>query len=188
MVELKSRISGFTTDYKTGKQMLTLELNTDFRSYIDDLADKDLSVMIKQYRKKRSLDANAFFWATVGDISAKLNIPPEEIYREMIRDVGGNFYIVKVNISDVERVCSDWQKHGIGWICERLGTSDTEGFENVMLYYGSSEYDSSQMSRLCDLAVEEAKIQGIQPRLTAAERQAAIELWGERFEKHSSKE
>jgi ABC-type transporter Mla MlaB component len=57
-----------------------------------------------------------------------------------------------------------------------------------MLYYGSSEYDSAQMSRLCDLAVEEAKVQGIQPRLTAAERQAAIELWGERFEKHSAKQ
>lgn len=72
MTELRSRISTFTTDYASGKQMLTLELSTDFRPYVDELKEKDLTVCLKQYRKKRSLDANAFFWATVGDISAKL--------------------------------------------------------------------------------------------------------------------
>ena len=186
MTELKSRISGFTTDYSTGKQMLTLELDTDFRPYVDELTSKDLTVTLKQYRKKRSLDANAFFWATVGDISAKLCIPPEEIYRELIRDVGDNCVIVPVKESEADRWRKNWESKGLGWICESMGRSKLSGYENQICYYGSSTYDTAQMARLIDLVVEEAKAQGIQPRLTAAERQAAIEMWGESFEEHPS--
>lgn len=186
MTEFKARISGFTTDYKSGKQILMLELDTDFRPYVDELMGKDLSVALKQYRKKRSLDANAFFWATVGDISAKLRIPPGEIYRELVRDVGDNYVIVPVKSSEVERWQRCWSEKGLGWICESLGASKLPGYENQICYYGSSTYDTTQMSRLIELVVEEAKVQGIQPRLTAAERQAAIEMWGESFEKHSA--
>lgn len=188
MPELKGRISGFTTDYKSGKQILTIELDEDFRPYVDELMGKDLTVNMKQWRKKRSLDANAFFWATVGDIAAKLRIPSDEIYREMIRDIGGNYIIVPIPLEEVETWQRNWRGKGLGWICEGLGYSKIDGYENQICYYGSSTYNSEQMSRLCELAAEEAEAQGIKPKLTAAERQAAIELWGERFEKHSAKQ
>ena len=178
MNELKGKINGFTVDYKSGKQMLTIELDTDFRPYVDDLMGKDLTITLKQFRKKRSLDANAFLWATLGDISAKLRISPEEIYRELIRDVGDNYVIVPVKASEVERWVRNWEDKGIGWVCESMGASKIAGYENCICYYGSRTYDTAQMSRLIDLATEEAKAQGIQPRLTAAERQAAIEMWG----------
>ena len=186
MNELKGRINGFTVDHKSGKQMLTLELDTDFRPYVDEMMGKELSIVLKQYRKKRSLDANAFFWSTVHDLSAKMQIPPEDIYRELIRDVGDNYVIVPVKLSEVDRWQQNWRAKGEGWICEGMGYSKLDGYENQLCYYGSSTYDTAQMSRLIDLAVEEAKLQGIQPRLTAAERQAAIEMWGEKFEKHSA--
>ena len=51
MNELKGRINGFTVDYKSGKQMLTIELDTDFRPYVDDLMGKDLTIILKQFRK-----------------------------------------------------------------------------------------------------------------------------------------
>ena len=188
MTELKSRISGFTTDYASGKQMLTLELSTDFRPYIDELKEKDLTVCLKRYRNKRSHDANAFFWATVGDISAKLQIPPIDIYREMIRDVGDNYVIVPVKLSEVDRWIRNWSDKGLGWVCESIGASKLPGYENCICYYGSSTYDTAQMARLIDLVVEEAKAQGIQPRLTAAERQAALELWGEDCAEHTSEQ
>ena len=33
---------------------------------------------------------------------------------------------------------------------------------NVVLYYGSSEYDTAQMSRLLDAIIREAKLQNIE--------------------------
>lgn len=188
MTKLKSRISGFTTDYASGKQMLTLELDTDFRPYVDELMGKTLSVELKQYRKKRSHDANAFFWATVGDISAKLQITPDEIYRELIRDVGDNYDVVPIKASKVDRWIRNWSAKGLGWVCESMGASKFPGYENCICYYGSSTYDTAQMARLIDLVVKEAKAQGIQPRLTAAERQAALELWGEDCAEHSTEQ
>lgn len=179
MTTLRGVIRSFSEDYVSGKQLLTLEISTDFRPYLDDLKDKDLSVELKQYRKKRSLDANSFLWATLGDIAAKLHLSPVEVYRELIPDVGGNYTIYPVKKNAVADYIDTWNGIGIGWICESLGDSKLKGYENLICYKGSSAYDSAQMSRLIDLALAEAKDLGIQPRLTAQERAAAIELWGE---------
>ena len=177
MTTLRGKIASFTVDYATGKQIVTLEVSTDFRPYYDDLKEKDLSIELKQYKKKRSLDANAFLWATLGDIGAKLRIPPREVYRELIPDVGGNYTIYPVKKEAVAEYMEMWNGIGVGWICESLGDSKLKGYENLRCYRGSSSYDTVQMSRLIDLALAEAKDLGIQPRLTAQERAAALELW-----------
>ena len=42
--------------------------------------------------------------------------------------------------------------------------SKIAGCVNVVLYYGSSTYDSAQMSRLIDLVVQECQAQGIETK------------------------
>ena len=177
MTTVRSKIASFTVDYSTGKQLLTLELSTDFRPYYDELKDKELTVEMKRYQKKRSLDANAFLWATIDDIASVLRIPPREVYRELIPDVGGNHTTYPVKKEAVADYMEMWNGIGVGWICESLGDSKLKGYENLRCYRGSSSYDTVQMSRLIDLALAEAKNLGIQPRLTAQERAAALELW-----------
>jgi hypothetical protein len=56
--------------------------------------------------------------------------------------------------------------------------SKIEGCTNVILYYGSSTYDSAQMSRLLDLITQDCKLQGI-PYETPAEIARLKALWGE---------
>ena len=186
MTSLRGKIASFTVDYSTGKQLITLEVSNDFRPYYDELKDKELSIEMKQYRKRRSLDANAFLWATIGDIAEKLRITPVEVYRELIPDVGGNYTIYPVKKDAVEQYMNMWNSIGMGWICENLGDSKIKGYDNLVCYTGSSAYDTAQMSRLIELALAEAKDLGIQPRLTAQERAAALELWRE-YEIRSSK-
>ena len=41
--------------------------------------DKLYSLEIKEYRKDRSLDANAKMWALINEMSVMLRLPPEEI-------------------------------------------------------------------------------------------------------------
>ena len=177
--ELIGRIRELNIDWKTGKQILSIDLRSDFRPYYDSFKEKELSLSVKDYRKKRSLDANALFWATVGDISEKVGIPPEELYRAMVRDVGGNYEIVPVKTEHTAKWIEAWQSKGLGWICEELGASKIPGYTNVITYYGSSTYDTAQMSRLIDLALQEARQQGIPPRMTSREIAMTVERWGQ---------
>lgn len=117
---------------------------------------------LKEYRKKRSLDANAYCWVLIGQLAAKLRITPLEVYCEAIRAIGGNYYVTPIKNEAVAHYKRIWETHGIGWICEEMGHSKLDGYTNVISYYGSSEYDTRQMSRLIDLIVMECKEQGIE--------------------------
>lgn len=48
------------------------------------------SAVLKQFQKKRSLDANAKMWALIHEMSSIIHLPPEEIYQGYIPDVGNN--------------------------------------------------------------------------------------------------
>ena len=66
-------------------------------------------------------------------------------------------------------------RNGIGWQTERF-PSKLPGCVNVILYYGSSTYDSAQMSVLIDRIVEECKLQNI-PTATPDEIENMKSLW-----------
>ena len=72
-----------------------------------------------------------------------------------------------------------WEHNGLGWIAQSLGESKLEGYVNVISYYGSSEYDTAQMSRLIDLLIAECREQGIETK-TPAELAALMEEWEKR--------
>lgn len=177
--ELIGSLRDLNIDWKTGRQILSVELQSDFRPYYDQYKDRNLSLSVKLYRKRRSLDANALFWATVGDISEAVGAPPEDIYRNMVRDVGGNYEIVPIKTEHAAKWIEAWERTGMGWICEEIGASKIPGYTNVISYYGSSTYDVAQMSRLIDLALQEARQQGIPPRMTAREIALTVERWGQ---------
>ena len=147
------------------------------RRFVDSMTEgKQFVAMLKQYRQKRSLDANAMCWSIIGKISEKVGVPPEEVYRHAIRDVGGNYEVMPVRNDALERWRAIWESNGIGWICEEIGASKLEGYTNVRNFYGSSAYDKAQMSRLIDLIVQEAKQLGVET-LSESEKALLLEEW-----------
>lgn len=148
------------------KLTLTLASHADaenVKRFIDDMKkDKPYAAELKQYHERRSLDANAYFWVLAGKLSAKLKIPSETVYRQYIRDVGDNFTIICVQDKAVDDFIQGWNGRGIGWLCDNLNSSKIEGCTNIKCYYGSSTYDTAQMSRLIDYIVEDCKEQGIE--------------------------
>lgn len=122
---------------------------------------KTYTVEIKEKKQKRSREANAYAWALLDKLAAKLHIPKEDIYRDVIKNIGGNNETVCVQNKAVERLCEGWKRNGIGWVFNTF-ESKIEGCTNVILYYGSSTYDSAQMHRLIDLIVQECKQQNIE--------------------------
>ena len=88
-------------------------------------------------------------------------VTKEEVYREAIRSIGGNSEIVCVRNNAVERLCEGWRRNGIGWQTDTM-PSKIDGCTNVILYYGSSVYDSKQMSLLLENLIQDCKALGIQ--------------------------
>ena len=179
-MKVSGRIAGAQIDFKSGKPLLTLEINErhDFELLVDELKDCDkLSVEVKQFRKRRSLDANAYCWVLLDKLSEKLNKSKVEIYREYVRDIGGNNEVVCVKNNALDRLCRGWERNGIGWQTETF-PSKIEGCTNVILYVGSSEYDSAQMNRLLDLVIADCREQGI-PTETPEQIALMVARWGE---------
>lgn len=146
-----------TIRFKKGLKAVA-EISSAINSLEDD---KEYVCEIKQYRKKRSLDANNYFWALCDRLAEKLRISKLDVYRNLIKNIGGNNQIVCVPEKAVDKLISGWEHNGIGWIAETT-TSKLDGCVNVILYYGSSTYDTTQMSRLIELIVQECKQQDIE--------------------------
>lgn len=179
-MKISGKIVGANIDYATNKPTLMLQVNevNDFKQLVDDMHGLDkLSIEIKPYRARRSLDANAYAWVLIDKLAEKLNESKENIYREYIKHIGGNSEIVCIKDNAVERLCEGWSKNGIGWQTDTF-PSKLEGCTNVILYYGSSTYDSAQMTRLLDLIIQDCKQQGISVE-TPDEIARLKSLWGE---------
>lgn len=173
MNDFKCRIADLSRDYKTGKARLTIETDSNIFKSAEELFDKDLSCHLVRYRKKRSLDANAYCWVLIDKLAQKLNLPKTDIYRSYIKNIGGNNTTVCVPDKAVETLIKGWEHNGIGWQTDTI-TSKLDGCTNVILYYGSSTYDTEQMSRLLDLIIQDCEALGIStltPRELAALKQ-----------------
>lgn len=145
--------------------------------------DKPHTAVLKPWRPKRSLDANAYFWTLCGKLAAKLNLPPNEVYRQYIPDVAGNYVIWPVKEADAGRLARMWCDRHIGRIAEDMGACrNTPGYHNLRCYIGSSDYDAAQMSRLINLVMEDCKEQGIET-MTPRELAALMEGWDAKADK-----
>ena len=78
-----------------------------------------------------------------------------------------------------------WNKRGLGWIAEIIGESKIPGYTNIMTYFGSSVYDTSEMSRLIDGLVSEAEYLGIET-MTPNAIGNMMSLWDKADEKYNS--
>ena len=126
-------------------------------SVVRNHKDKLYDLEVKEHRQKRSLDANAYAWVLINKIADALRMPPTEIYRQAIQNVGGNYEIIPIKEEAADHFKQIWQAKGLGWPCVDMGKSKIQGYRNLRAYYGSSTYDTSQMSQLIDNLVQDCK-------------------------------
>ncbi len=143
-----------------GKQILSLTLEGDFRDQFDELNGKPLEVDIKKYHAKRSKNANDYLWTLCTKIAEDQGTSPEEVYRKEIREVGV-FEPLPVKEDALERFSRAWASRGIGWFTVVVDDS-FPGYKKVFAYYGSSTYNTAEMSRLINNTIEDAKALGIE--------------------------
>lgn len=123
------------------------------KQIINWLLDKnDLSKRyeVKEYKEKRSLNANAYSWALIGQIADNLRLSKEEVYLRMLRDYGQ---------SEIVSVRADIDVAGYFKYYEKFGNGKVNGkeFIHYKVYKGSSEFDTREMAIFIDGVVQEAK-------------------------------
>ena len=138
--------------------------------------DKVYDMEVKEHRKKRSLDANAYCWVLINKLAEIMHIPSVEVYRQAIQDISGNNEIIPIKEDAVEQFKQAWSHNGIGWIYSDMGKSKLPGYRNLMVYYGSSVYNSKQMNDLIEHIVQDCKALGIDV-MTERERSLLLEEW-----------
>ena len=170
-VRVEQTLDGDWIAFKVPKSTASDLLSTS-TSYIS----KGKKFSLKLKLERRSNDANAYMWVLLGELSKVLNLSSEEIYKNIIRDFGA-FEIIPIKEDKIEHWYEIWLSKGIGWICEDLGEcKNTKGYHNIKSFYGSSTYDTKEMSRLIDAVVEECKLQDIET-MTPAELSVLKENW-----------
>lgn len=184
MVEFKAHYIGIAKNLTDNKVVLHIEIlePNKIKQIDSELAGKgELTVTAKKYRKKRSLDANAYFWVLVDKLAEKTGNDRIAIYRNAIKDIGGVSETVCLKEDAANKLCEIWSKNGIGWQTDIM-SSKLKGCKVVILYYGSSTYDTKQMSLLIDNIVQDCKAVGIQT-MTPAELQVIKDAWGRKEKK-----
>lgn len=71
----------------------------------------------------------------------------------------------------------NWESKGIGWQSIVIGgESKLEGYTNTINYFGSSVYDTKEMSLLLEELVYQAKELGIDT-MTDTEKRELLKMW-----------
>ena len=156
---MKSKILRMGNEYG-GEITATFAVPPAQADAVHALIGQEIDIDLKKHREKRSLDANALCWVVCQELAEALKITKVEVYRRAIRDVGV-YTPLPIRDDAVDAFCSNWSQGGIGWFAEKTDKSRTKGYTLVFAYFGSSTYDTQQMSRLIDWLIDEAQQIGL---------------------------
>lgn len=128
---------------------------------IDEL-DDNKEYELTEHKKKRSNQANKYFWQLLGQLCFELDLDLITEYRKRVKDLGifRQWTIDKDNLKTFNKM---WKEQGIAWFTEIVDIAENDKVV-VNAYYGSSSYNTKQMSKLIDSLVQDCKAVGIETK------------------------
>lgn len=172
-MKLTGKIEAVNVDFVTGVPKITFAVNenAELMHVYDTLKDiEPLTIEIKPFRKRRSLNANAYAWKLITDIADVLRAPKETVYLQTLKRYGQSELISVLSHIPVEHYFKYYEEAGESTLNGKL-------FKHYRVYKGSSEFDTREMSILIDGIVADAKELNI-PTETPAELERMKSLWG----------
>lgn len=161
-------LTDVSRDYATGKMKVTFLLDGELN--IEEFFEKLLTIIIKPFRKKRSLDANAYFHVLVGKIAEKMNISAQECKNLMLGRYG---QVEEIDGEPMVFITSAPPEYMMKY--EELHTRYIDN-NTYLIIRGSHTYDTAEMSTLINGTVDEAKELGIET-MTPDELERLKSLW-----------
>ena len=178
-MQFKANLLMPAIDFQDSKTIISAKIiEGNYRQLYEKLHDKLVSIEIKEWHAKRSLNANALFHVLCRKIAKEHN-PPLSFDRckniligrygvpEMIDGIPAT---IKTNIPP-EKILERDDMH-----CKLLKGGD----ENTFFYWimkHTGDYNTAEFAKLLDGTIEDAKEMGIDI-VTENEKQKALQLWG----------
>ena len=186
-MEFTGHIVGLAKDWESKLWHITLSMDEDTAlETIEGFTQfEKLVVKISKYVKKRSLEANAYMWSLIGQIAQKKKQSNDYVYwkalcSEGVFDLKEDGSPITMTIdADVE--VSEWQEH---WkpIARVWDEKEQKMKVSYIKVKGTSTYDVSEMQKILDYIIAEAKSLGIRTE-TDYDYQLMLDKWAEDYAK-----
>lgn len=155
----------------------------DAKRFCTEMKPRKYAVEIKEHREKRSLDANAYYWALLGKLHKALKISSSYCHNLMLRRYGTlerfdekPVYLVVPDTDEAAAKADEADTYHIKPTSSVRTGKDGKSYRTYMLLRGSHDYNTEEMSALIDGIVEECKQVGIET-LTPLELERMKEEW-----------
>lgn len=176
MTEVLFDKAGWMQDREGVWLMLRVPTTAKAQAVCEQYESGKFAAELKERRNRRSMNANNYFWQLVDQIADRLGREKEELYLEYVKRVGP-FKDFTLSEDEAKTFRVAWSMLGKGWPTEQVDYSPSGREVIIRAYYGSSQYNTRQMSRLIDMAVEDAKDLGVEV-LTPMELDRLKGEWG----------
>lgn len=157
-MEFIGHVSGVVRNFITGRYNISFELDEGNISEIDKISNlKKLRITAKRYTQKRSLNSNAYAWHLMQEIAEVSNLTKWDVYIQCLKRYSRAFTHMIVHPEVIPRLEEEYR------VVIDLGEVMVNGNKGhqVQVYFGSSMFDSKEMSVFLDGIISECRDLGI---------------------------
>ena len=154
-----------------GKPLITFMVN-EYQACMkmaQELTGQPVKVKVTKQNKKRSLDANAYYWQLLGKLASVQKLSNSYCHNVMLRRYGvleemdgKPVYLVIPDTDEAEKKADESETYHIKPTANVREGNDGKMYRTYMLLKGSHEYSTAEMSRLISGLVDECKQCGIE--------------------------
>lgn len=187
-MKFTGRLKEPVINFATHRLSIVFDPNEDFSQAYEELKNcEKLSIEIKKYKAKRSLDANAYYWVLLTKLAKVLKTSNNELHNEMISQygfpeiIGGQ--LARVPLPDTEeaenRIKSADTYH-LKSTTQIISGKDGVNYRTYIMMRGSHTYNTEEMARLIEGLISECKYAGIPDSeiMTPDEKEQLKQKWG----------
>lgn len=167
-MELVCTLNNLTLDFVSGKPIVSFlcESKAALRD-VEDYKDKRLRVEVKQYREKRSLDANSYYWVLMSKLADMLRVSKPFMHNFLLRRYGQPDMMDGKVIEFIlrEELYDEVDQWSNIHLYPTTHVTTMQNGQQYRLYYklkDSHEMDSAEFSKLLDGTISECKESGIE--------------------------
>lgn len=168
-MELKGQIESVTRDILTGRERVTFVCDPFPVQGLERYTEKELNISVKQWSKKRSLNANAYYWTLVNAMATVMKVSTPAMHNMLLRRYGAPevldgklCYVTMPGTIAAEQRALEAETYHVKPTSDVRAGNDGMLWRTYVMLKGTHSYDTNEMARLIDGTVSECKELGIE--------------------------
>ena len=178
-------------NYATGKSTILIQTAADVAHDYEELKNKEnLLITIKEYKKRRTLDANSYYWVLISKLARVLKTSNSELHNLMLARYGVNEIIdgglMRIPLpesEETEKKVKTSEYYHLRPTTEIRSGKDGKDYRTYIMMKGSHSYDTKEMADLISGLISECREAGISDNeiATPDEKAQLQEKYGFKF-------